>query len=54
MCQKVCSVGGSELSMAVFDIKVFRIVIATGLDMFYLVFLKFLLEMCRRDRKSVV
>lgn len=37
-CQKVCSVGGSELSMAVFGIKVFRTVIATGLDVFYLIF----------------
>lgn len=40
--------GGSELSMAVFDIKVFRTVIATGLNMFYLIFLKFLLEMWGR------
>lgn len=47
-CQKVCSVGGSELSMAVFGIKVFRTVIATGLDVFYLVFFKFLLEIWRR------
>lgn len=30
--------GGSELSMAVFDIKVFRTVIATGLDVFCLIF----------------
>lgn len=35
----LCSVGGSELSMAVFDSKVFRTVIATGLDVFYLFFL---------------
>lgn len=37
-CHKVCSVGGNELSMAVFDIKVFRTAIATGLDVFYLAF----------------
>lgn len=41
-CQKICSVGGSELSMAVFGIKVFRTVIATGLNVFYSVFFKML------------
>lgn len=42
--------------MAVFDIKVFRTVIATGLDVFYSVFFKFLLEMWRRlsNKKKIL